>query len=300
MVDEVEAMADVGRPGGPALRSARRKVEAGGREILISAQDGKPLLFLLRMASRGMGVWDPVWDPLARRFSVAQFDLVMPDTATLADPERMFRQMAADCAAAASELGFDDFHVLGWNGGTHVALRCAVDYPDRVSSCVLLGPFAALADRRALDRGVEFLRTMLECGDRERYAYYWFMGGLSKGFVDKRFDDVERWVAARLAGDRFLALDVERAMLWIRSLRGSHVGDDELARLRVPVQIVAHSEDRWHAGPTVAMAESLRDRIPGARYALLQGYGSLVLLEAPEVFLDAVEPFLAAVTRPSQ
>jgi hypothetical protein len=40
------------------------------------------------------------------------------------------------------------------------------------------------------------------------------------------------------------------------------------------------------------MAEVLRTRIPGARYALLHGFGSLVLLEAPEAFLAVAERFL--------
>jgi pimeloyl-ACP methyl ester carboxylesterase len=132
---------------------------------------------------------------------------------------------------------------------------------------------------------------MLECGDRELYAYYWFMGGLSPAFVAHRFDEVERMVAARVAGDRFLALDVERAMRWIRALRGSHVSDEELGRLTAPVLVVAHTEDRWHAGPTVEMAERVHARIPGSRFASMQGFGSLVLLEAPEVFLAAAEPF---------
>lgn len=53
----------------------RKVIAIQGREVVVTEQAGKPLLFLLRMASRGMGVWDTVWDVLARRFSVAQFDL---------------------------------------------------------------------------------------------------------------------------------------------------------------------------------------------------------------------------------
>jgi pimeloyl-ACP methyl ester carboxylesterase len=270
----------------------RRTVAVAGHEVLISPREGRPLLLLLRMASRGTGLWDGVWNALAERFSVAQFDLAMPQADALARPREAFGAMAAACADVAAALGYPKFHVFGWNGGTHVALRCAADYPDRVRSCLLLGPFAEVADRRPVDRGIEFLRVMLECGDRELYAYYWFMAGLSPAFVARRFDEVERLVAARLAGDRFLALDVERAMSWIRMLRGSHVDDAELARLQAPVLVVAHSEDRWHAGPSVEMAEVLRTRIPGARYALLHGFGSLVLLEAPEAFLAVAERFL--------
>ena len=279
----------------------RQTLTIAQREIVVSAGEGKPLLLLLRMASRGMGVWDPVWDHLAQRFSVAQFDLGMPSVEALANPAETFRTFAATCSEVASALGHPTYHVFGWNGGTHVALRCAADYPDRVASCLLLGPFCDVADRRALDRGVEFLRVMLESGDRELYAYYWFMAGLSPGFVANRFDEVDRLVAARLAGDRFLSLDVERAMRWIRSLRASYVSDEELAQVRAPALVVAHSEDRWHAGPTVAMAQHVHAQLPVSRLAVLQGYGSLVLLEAPEVFLVEADRFydevLAGKTR---
>ena len=103
------------------MNAERHTVVVAGRDVVISPHSDKPLMFLLRMASRGMGVWDPVWDGLAQRFSVAQFDLGMPDEAALAQPGEVFRAFAASCAEAATALGHESFHVFGWNGGTHVA-----------------------------------------------------------------------------------------------------------------------------------------------------------------------------------
>lgn len=274
----------------------RVNVTVDAADVQWSPGDGRPLLLLLRMASRGMGVWDPVWDGLAARFSVAQFDLGMPSSAALEDPHGAFRRLSAHCAVVASALGHERFHLLGWNGGTHVALRCAIDHPGRVTSCTLLGPFFDTPSRGAVDKGIEFLRVLLESGDRELYAYYWFMNGLSPRFVAERFDQVDAWVAARIAGDRFLALDEKRAMRWIRALRGRWTSDAELAACRTPTLIVAHSEDRWHAGPSVDMAHRLASMLPAAELVTLEGYGSLVLLEAPEVFLAAADAFYARQT----
>jgi hypothetical protein len=39
------------------------------------------------------------------------------------------------------------------------------------------------------------------------------------------------------------------------------------------------------------MARAVHARIPNARFTLMQGFGSLVLLEAPELFLASAEPF---------
>lgn len=272
-------------------RAKRETVSVEGGDVEWSPVPGRPLLLLLRMASRGMGVWDPVWEGLAARFSVAQFDLGMPSSTELEDPLSVIKSFSSRCASVAAALGHQRFHVLGWNGGTHVALRCAIDYPDRVASCVLLGPFFASSSAPAVEKGIEFLRVLLESGDRELYAYYWFMNGLSARFVKEHFDRVETWVGARVAGDRFLTLDVERAMRWIRALRRKWTSDTELARCRIPTLVVAHSEDRWHAGPSVDMARRLADALGDATFATLEGYGSLVLLEAPSVFLAAADPF---------
>lgn len=56
---------------------------------------------------------------------------------------------------------------------------------------------------------------------------------------------------------------------------------------------MAHSEDRWHAGPSVDMARRLAEALPNAELATLEGYGSLVLLEAPQVFVAASQAFYA-------
>jgi len=94
-------------------------------------------------------------------------------------------------------------------------------------------------------------------------------------------------------GTDILALDVERAMRWIRALRGRWTSDAELASCRTPTLVMAHSEDRWHAGPSVDMVRRLAKALPNAELVTLEGYGSLVLLEAPQVFLAAAEPFYA-------
>nr|MDJ0896685.1 hypothetical protein [Alphaproteobacteria bacterium] len=60
----------------------------------------------------------------------------------------------------------------------------------------------------------------------------------------------------------------------------------ELAAIPVPVTILAPRFDLWHAGPTVAMAEALRDRIPGAAFEILEDAGSLIALEDPDRVFD--------------
>ena len=267
-----------------------------GTEVCISRNEGKPLILLTRMASRGLGGWDGVWDYLSTYFSVAQFDLKMPSVAALAEPLEVFRGLATDCVQMAKALGHDSFHILGWTGGAHVALRCAIDYPDQIGSCTLLTPFYPMPDARPTQKASEFMRTMLEGGGQELYTYYWFMAGLSPSFVRNNFDEVERLVKHRLEADSFMKADRQQAVKWSQALRGFWASPDELNAIRVPTLIVGADLDPSFIGPCGEMATRMHEAMPGSRLAIAKGYGSLLLIEAPEEFAALSDSFFSNVT----
>lgn len=268
----------------------------GDEQVLISRQAGKPLLLLVRMAARGMGGWDGIWDGLCDRFSVAQFNLRRPTVEELKSPEDVFRRLAADCKTRTAQLGFDSFHILGWAGGTHVALRCAADYRSVVSSCTLVNPFFPLPDMRPVNKGNEFLKLMLQSGGRELYAYYWFMAGLSPTFVRNRFDEVENMVRKRVASDtNFNTAEAEQMAQWSRALRGFWISDAEMASIQSPVLVVGSGLDPGYFGPSPEMAPSLQSRVPGAQLAVAQQFGNLMLIESPETFFQLSDSFFARV-----
>lgn len=262
----------------------------------VTRNPGKPLVLLVRLASRDMGIWDTIWADFAREFTVANFDLGgRPAMAQLDTPREAFRGLARDCADVAAGLGFERFHVFGWNGGTQIALRCRVDHADRVASGILLDPFHELPDMRHVERAIEVKRALFAHPDRRVYTSYWVMAGLSDRFIETRFDEVEKLVAARLAGDRFVRTDVERFTRWVRAIRRTWVSDAELAGIAAPTLIAATEQDRWSAGPSVAMARALHAKIPGARLAVIEGVGGLFPIEDPARFRATVAPFLQAV-----
>lgn len=261
-----------------------------------SLTPGRPLLILCRMASRASGIWDGLWHRLAQRFSVASFDLPAPRDAALADPDALFRAHAATARRIAEALGHPRFRLVGWNGGAHVALRAAVDQSAVLDGIVLLGPFARLPDMRQIEAGLRVMQALMRQGDRELYAYYWFMGGLSERFLATRFDEVERLARARAEGDRFLTLDVDRMTRWAGILRQDWVTEAELAGIATPCLIAAPTENRWNAGPTVEMAALLARRIPSSRLVRLEGLGPLAPLEAPDMVAAAIMTFVEETT----
>jgi pimeloyl-ACP methyl ester carboxylesterase len=264
--------------------------------VTLSVRPGAPLIFLLRMASPEAGVWDTIWRDLATRFSVAAFDLQQLRAARAMErPEAVFVAAGDACAAIASGLERQRFHLLGWNGGTQVALRCAVDHAERVASLLLLDPFYELPDMRHVETGIAFKRLLFE-HDRALYARYWIMAGLSDRFIAAHFDRVEALAEARLRSDRFINQTPERFMRWVRALRRNWISEEEFARLRLPTLILATEYDRWNAGPSVAMAEAVQQRIAGAELRVIEGFGGHFLIEAPERFEALAGPFLERVS----
>jgi pimeloyl-ACP methyl ester carboxylesterase len=148
----------------------------------------------------------------------------------------------------ATFLGFEKFHIFGWNGGTQIAMRCAVNFADHIQSCILLDPFFELADMRKVNKAIEFKRVLFEHPQRELYAYYWVMAGLSSGFIGQHFDQVEKMVAARMKGDKFVKTDPDVFINWVRALRRNWITDEEFGRIRAPTLVMATELDNWHAG----------------------------------------------------
>lgn len=287
-------------PEGYKIHTTQKVEKTGdGTEVRISRDPDKPLLFLLRMASRDMGVWDTSWDYLCQYFSVAQFDLTMPPATEMSDTPLMFKNLAQCCVDVAHDLGFEQFHLLGWTGGAHVALSCAANFPEHVKSTTLIAPFFKLPDSRQLTIATEFMRVLMENGGRSLYSYYWFMAGLSPAFVQNRFDQVERWVHLRLDGDRFIQADTQRAIRWIQALRSFSLATPELSSITIPTLIIGPGLDPAHIGPNADMAIALHKNISGSELEIATDYGSLLLLEAPEVFETMSRRFFERITNDS-
>jgi pimeloyl-ACP methyl ester carboxylesterase len=267
-------------------------------DVRITRSEGKPLMILVRMASGGMGIWDTVWNDLAIHYSVANFDLGA--TAALSQelsPRERFERLADKVAEIAAALGYRAFHVFGWYGGAHVALACLLRFPDRLRSAVLLDPFFELPDSRKIEKAIAFKRRLFESEDRELYSYYWVMAGFTPGFLEQSFDTVERLARARIDADRFVSLDADRWMRWVKALRTNWLSNAELAEMKAPVLVLATALDNWHAGPTLGMAQALASRLPAARLSTIEGYGTFFFIERPQLLLHHAGDFLAEQAR---
>nr|WP_306268752.1 alpha/beta hydrolase [Pararhizobium sp. IMCC3301] len=264
-------------------------------KVTVSGATDGPLLILVRMADRNIGLWDGIWAGLSAHFTLAAVQPALPPPQTFDDPAAVFRAMAQSCALVATELGHKHFHIIGWNGGSHIALRTAVDFSDRVLSCILVGAFFRLPDSRRTEAGIAFMKTMLQASSPLIYSRYWFLSGLSPKFSQEQFDKVETWAQLRASGDSFVSTNRDAAFRWIEALRNHWLSGDESQSIVAPTLILAPELDLWHAGPNVDMARAVERLIPASKMEIIADRGSLYPLEDPDDFVFRILRFLQGV-----
>lgn len=260
-----------------------------GHTVHLHENPGAPTLVLTRLAARDGGVWDPLWNRLGADHQLVAVDLKRP-SATAHTPTAVLKAYADTLVAVTGSLGTGPVHLVGWTGGSQIALQVAVHHPHALASLSLVTPFREAGERRRIDDGLAFIRAILATGDAELYARYWFTSGLSDKYLEANMDAVDRLVAARVAGDPFIGFDIDEAMDWMAALRRDHVDDAALCAIACPTLIVAAGQNRWHAGPSPQMAEAIHAKLPNSTLRLLPEAGPLLLIEAA----DTVAPWIAA------
>ena len=267
-----------------------------GRTLHFERRGLGPALMLLHGFTGSSGSMDQ----LARALS-ADYATIAPDlpghgrsTGAARDGRHAFEDGLADLAATLQAAGHSRAHWLGYSMGARLALGVAVRHPQCVSSLVLLGARAGIADegeREARRRADAMLAARIESEGVEAFVDEWMAQPL--------FDSQARLGAAFLAEQRRQRL-VNQAAELAASLRGSGPGAqpsffDDLAGVRVPVLLVAGALD----SPFVDTAHDLARRLPRAEVCVIPDAGHAAHVEQPEAFAGAVHEFLRRVRGPA-
>ena len=182
-------------------------------------------------------------------------------------------RMSSFSVALLDKLGSAAPVLLGHSMGGAVALRTALDQPDRVRALVLVG---AGAHAEIPDALLEMERLVTQGRERRQFrreAYSPATSGelMRKGFMQDLQTD------PRAGYGDLLALrdwDVRERLGELRTPTLVAVGEDEFPRLR-------------------SGSEQLAEGIPGARHLVVPKAGHMLPLEQPEALAEAVAAFLA-------
>jgi naphthoate synthase len=266
------------------------RVDVGGALLHVELRGaGEPLLLLHGFTGSTESMRE-LAESLAAEYRVISVDLLGHGRSDAPpDPSRYALEMCAgDLARLLDALGLSRAHVMGYSLGGRIALGFAALRPQRVSSAVLIGASAGIADPRARAERVLADESLADALERDGLEAF-----------------VERWMAqpifasqARLGN---AALEAARAQRLTNrpcglaaSLRGVGSGAQpplhaRLHSLAVPLLFVAGSEDAKFS----ALARELAASAKRGLLALVPAAGHAAHLENPRGFLAVARAFLS-------
>jgi pimeloyl-[acyl-carrier protein] methyl ester esterase len=245
-----------------------------------------PDLVLLHGWGMHGGIWDGVRDALARQFCLHVVDLpgygasAHCDPYTLAELARAVAQLIPQAMPKAA-------HVCGWSLGGQVALRLALDFPERVHKLLLIGTTPCFRQRADWPHGMDEATLEEFAGSLETdYA------GTLKRFLSlqARSGDDARAVIAALREKLFArgepalaALRAGLALLRDIDLR------DAVPEIAQPTLVIHGARDTV---TPAAAGEWLAQRLPHGALTIVGGSAHAPFLSHRAETVQAMEQFL--------
>jgi sigma-B regulation protein RsbQ len=262
------------------LLTRNNVVEQGDRE-------GQPLLF-----AHGFGcdqnMWRYVWPRFADDYRVVLFDHVGAGGSDLSayNPGRYssLRGYAEDVLEICRELDLSDVVLVGHSVSAMIGVLAAAAEPDRFASLVLVGPSPRYIDDEDGYVGGfsrEDIEGLLDSMDSNYLGWSSQMAPVIMG-------NEERPELGEELTNSFCRTDPEIARSFARV---TFLSDNraDLAEVEVPALVLQCSDD---AIAPEAVGRYVAERMPGARFAMLDAVGHCPNLSAPEQTAAAIEEFL--------
>ena len=243
---------------------------------------GDPLVLVHGLADDHRA-WRRSLPDLMLRHRVVLYDLRGHGQTTAGNPDGSLRQLGEDLVHLLDALDIERAHVAGFSLGGTIAMRAAIDHPDRVDRLVLVATSSRVGrsaaswyrERTAMVRNEDsWLRETLDRDTAEVYAQA--PNELEEGLLIRRQSTED----PRGYGNACAAM----AALFEAPL------DPELGRIKSPTLIVAANLDQ-HCPPKAA--EIIHAGIPGSRIELIGGAGHAIPVERPKELSAAINRFLA-------
>jgi 3-oxoadipate enol-lactonase len=184
---------------------------------------------------------------------------------------------ADDLADLLSAAGWSRAVVAGASMGGCIALAFAAAYPEKVAGLGLIdttawyGPNAPQQWEERGQKGLQEGMASLVEFQKSRWV--------SDGFREQHPEVVEDAISVFLANDTAAYLETCRML-------GAVDKREALPRFAFPTRVVVGAED--YATP-IAMAEAMRDAIPGATLRVLEGVRHFTPLECPDKIAEELK-----------
>jgi 3-oxoadipate enol-lactonase len=222
--------------------------------------------------------WRRVVAPLMLTRRVVLYDLRGHGGSPLGDADGSLAQLGADLVEVLDDAGLDRAVVAGFSLGGTIAMRAAIDAPQRVAALALVGTSSRV--NKAARGWYEERAAMAERDDPELRKT---LDGDTEDVYRNRPEEIEAGLRIRresTADPRGFA----NACLAMASLNERPL-DDELAAIGVPTVILAGDADQ-HCPPRAS--EIIAEKIPGGTMQVLEDTGHPLPVERPDEVADAI------------
>ncbi|WP_308916621.1 3-oxoadipate enol-lactonase [Jannaschia sp. LMIT008] len=271
-------MTDAGDPlGAREVRGAVLHVRH-----MAAGRPGAPLLILVHSLGCDARIWDDVAARLRGQADLILYDLRGHGLSESGTPPYAMADHAADLLSLI-EAEERPAHVCGLSIGGMVAMRAALDQPDRIAGLILCDTAARIGSAARYAARADAIRA----------------GGMA-AIADEQ---MERWFTPRFRAARPEVVRLMRLMLLrqpvdgylgsVAALRDTDL-EGEVGSIAVPTLCLVGAED---ASTPPAAVRALTTAIPGAAHAEIPGAGHLPCLEAPERMAGEISRFLAGAGR---
>ena len=256
---------------------------------------GEPTFLLLHGFGSSTFSWREVLAPLGERGTALAFDrpafglTERPLAWTGVNPYSLEGQEALTLGLMDA-LNVPKAVLVGNSSGGALAVRLALDHPERVTALVLVDP--ALAGGGGAPAWARLLFNTPQMDRAGPLLMRQFGGDAGADLVRGAWSNPERVTDEVLAGYRkFLRVEDWDKTLWefSKANRAPNL-TPELAKLSVPTLVVTGAED---AIVPPEASERIAGEIPNAQFVTLDGCGHVPQEECPDAFLEAVRGFLS-------
>jgi haloacetate dehalogenase len=279
------------------------RIDVGAAVLRVRHGGSGPPVLLLHGHPRTHVTWHRVAPLLASEYTVVCPDLrgygesSKPPTTPDHEPYSK-RAMARDCIALMRTLDHERFAVVGHDRGSYVALRLALDHPERIAALVFLG-------------AVPIGEALARCNARFAAAWWhWFFLGQTATPAERVIcTDPDAWYAttADVMGDEAYE-DFRRAIHDPQTVHAmcedyraglgvdrEHDDADRAAGRRVACPTLVgwaiHDDAEYLYGDPLEIWRDWADDVRGVRLDC----GHHMAEEAPDLLADVVRTFLADV-----
>lgn len=239
---------------------------------------GRPVILV-----HGLGddhrAWRKVLPGLVLRHRVLLYDLRGHGESELGEPDGTLRQLSEDLVGLLDAVGLPRCIVAGFSLGGTVAMRLAIDHPDRVQGLALVGTSsrvnsaaASWYEERAaaVDKKDPHLREMLDRDTEDVYR--------------QRPEEISAGLLIR----RQSTADPAGYANACRAMAGLHDAalDGELSVISTPTVILAGDVDQ-HCPPRAS--EIITSRISDSSLRVLSATGHPIPVEQPDAVVEEIE-----------